>query len=224
MDKLRAIQDFLTLQDMPISWPHFIADLTLAILFSWLLGKLYERFGRALGDRKAVADDLVFVTLATFLVITIVKRSLALSLGMVGALSIVRFRAAIKEPEEIVHLFLAIAIGVGFGGEQRMPTIIVFLAIALITILRGLRKSTPVSGSDLLVLTGAPTLTGQLETLVKPHVTDYRLLRMEQAADHVELTLRVSGCSAEKLEQLRVKLSTDAAGSRISFHGHDSLH
>lgn len=50
-----------------------------------------------------------------FLVIFVVKSSLALSLGLVGALSIVRFRTPIKGPEELVYLFLSIAIGLGFG-------------------------------------------------------------------------------------------------------------
>ena len=61
-----------------------------------------------------------FVPLAiiTTLVITVIKFSLALSLGLVGALSIVRFRAAIKEPEELVYLFFIIAIGLANGANQ----------------------------------------------------------------------------------------------------------
>jgi uncharacterized membrane protein YhiD involved in acid resistance len=60
----------------------------------------------------------VILGLTTCIVITIVKSSLALSLGLVGALSIVRFRAAIKEPEELAYLFLIIAIGLGAGAGQ----------------------------------------------------------------------------------------------------------
>lgn len=58
------------------------------------------------------------------LVITVVKSSLALSLGLVGALSIIRFRSAIKEPEELTYLFLAISLGLGFGANQTVITII----------------------------------------------------------------------------------------------------
>jgi uncharacterized membrane protein YhiD involved in acid resistance len=54
----------------------------------------------------------------------IVKNSLALSLGLVGALSIVRFRAAIKEPEELVYLFLIITAGLGCGSGQLKITIV----------------------------------------------------------------------------------------------------
>ena len=59
-------------------------------------------------------------------IITIVKSSLALSLGLVGALSIVRFRAAIKEPEELAYLFFTISVGLGLGANQRMVTLVAF--------------------------------------------------------------------------------------------------
>jgi uncharacterized membrane protein YhiD involved in acid resistance len=76
--------------------------------------------------------------LTTVLVISIVKSSLALSLGLVGALSIVRFRTPIKEPEELAYLFLAIAMGLGLGAAQTVPTI---MASALILIAMALRRS-----------------------------------------------------------------------------------
>ena len=70
-----------------------------------------------------------FVLLTTVLVISIVKSSLALSLGLVGALSIVRFRTPIKEPEELAYLFLCIAAGLGLGANQTLPTIIAIILI-----------------------------------------------------------------------------------------------
>ena len=54
--------------------------------------------------------------------IVIVKSSIALSLGLVGALSIVRFRTPIKEPEDLTYLFLSIALGVGYGSFQILIT------------------------------------------------------------------------------------------------------
>ena len=62
----------------------------------------------------------------------VVKSSLTLSLGLVGALSIVRFRTPIKEPEELVYLFLAIALGLGYGAHQTMITTLTFLVILVV--------------------------------------------------------------------------------------------
>ena len=67
------------------------------------------------------------------IIINIVKSSLALSLGLVGALSIVRFRTALKEPEELGFIFLSVAIGLGLGADKALITIvgclITFIAI-----------------------------------------------------------------------------------------------
>lgn len=65
--------------------------------------------------------------------ITIVKSSLALSLGLVGALSIVRFRTPIKEPEELAYIFTAIAIGLGFGAGHMLITSIATTFILIVT-------------------------------------------------------------------------------------------
>ena len=66
----------------------------------------YVKISNSLNDKEHFSEIFVPLAIITTLVITVVKFSLALSLGLVGALSIVRFRAAIKEPEELVYLFL----------------------------------------------------------------------------------------------------------------------
>ena len=72
------------------------------------------------------------VILATTLIIMIVKTSIALSLGLVGALSIVRFRTPIREPEDLGFLFLAVAAGVGLGANQTIAVVIAFALILVI--------------------------------------------------------------------------------------------
>ena len=63
---------------------------------------VYAKYGNSLSNRKKLMQTFVLISVTVMLVISIVKSSLALSLGLVGALSIVRFRAAIKEPEELI--------------------------------------------------------------------------------------------------------------------------
>ena len=83
-----------------------VIALSLSALLAYFLGKLYVRYGTSLSNRSHFASNFVLITTTTTLIIMIVKSSLALSLGLVGALSIVRFRAAIKEPEELSFLFI----------------------------------------------------------------------------------------------------------------------
>jgi uncharacterized membrane protein YhiD involved in acid resistance len=126
--------------DAPASLrPFTIAvNLTIAVILAAVLAWIYRRYGRSLTNRALLAGNFVMITLTTTLIISIVKSSLALSLGLVGALSIVRFRAAIKEPEELAYLFLCIAVGLGLGADQRQITVLAFSFIAVVIVLASL--------------------------------------------------------------------------------------
>ena len=86
------------------------------------------------------ALTLVGLSLVTTLVIMAVTSNVVLSLGMVGALSIVRFRAAIKEPMEIVFLFWALACGIVVGAGMIPLAIIGSVLIGLILLVFANRK------------------------------------------------------------------------------------
>lgn len=120
----------------PLSIPTLLANLILAGILVMALSWHYLRYARTYTNRADLAWVLPFIALTTVLVISVVKSSLALSLGLVGALSIVRFRTPIKEPEELAYLFMAIAIGLGMGADQRLPTVVATLVIALLLMLR----------------------------------------------------------------------------------------
>ena len=122
--KIQAFQDFLAIQSIQVPMWGFIFNMFLAAVLAYILGRIYVKHGTSLSNRKMLSSNFVLLAMTTTLVIAIIKSSLALSLGLVGALSIVRFRAAIKEPEELMYLFLIIAIGLGMGAGQRLITIV----------------------------------------------------------------------------------------------------
>ena len=132
MDK--ANLDFFLNQNVQIELSNFILSLLCAAFLSVIVHLFYVRFSTTLSNRIEFSKNFVVLGVATCIVIMIVKSSLALSLGLVGALSIVRFRAAIKEPEELVYLFLIIAVGLGCGANQLVITA-VGIFFALFTIL-----------------------------------------------------------------------------------------
>ena len=91
-----------------LSVETILLNLAVALLLSLILKFHFERFSSTLSGKKELARILPFLVLIVCLIISIVKASLALSLGLVGALSIVRFRTPIKEPEELVtYLWLS---------------------------------------------------------------------------------------------------------------------
>ena len=110
--------EFLLQDNIVLNLDNFIYNLIISAILSFLVQLFYLKFSSTLSNRLDFSKNFVVLGIATTIVITIVKSSLALSLGLVGALSIVRFRAAIKEPEELVYLFLIISIGLGCGAGQ----------------------------------------------------------------------------------------------------------
>ena len=106
-----------------------IVSLIFCAITSFLLMYVYRNKSNSLSSKIQISPIIPLLSLITFLVILIVKSSLALSLGLVGALSVIRFRTPIKEPEDLAFLFLAIAIGIGYGAGQIYATTIIFFAI-----------------------------------------------------------------------------------------------
>tara|TARA_B100001123_G_scaffold411574_1_gene507932 strand:+ start:120 stop:800 length:681 start_codon:yes stop_codon:yes gene_type:complete len=96
----------------------FVIALVLSVLFSYLLRYFYISFWNTIADKENISSNFVLLTLIITIIITVVKSSLALSLGLVGALSIVRFRTPIKDPEELIFLFICIALGLSLGAYQ----------------------------------------------------------------------------------------------------------
>ena len=107
MNKLETFESFLASQSVHVPIFDFVVNLFLAALVAHLLSLIYVRYGNALSNRSVFSKNLVIITMTTTVVITIIKSSLALSLGLIGALSIVRFRTPVKEPEELIYLFFS---------------------------------------------------------------------------------------------------------------------
>lgn len=114
-------------------------DVMIGMVFALIIGLfimlIYKKSFSGVMYSRGFAMSLVGLSLVTTLVIMAVTSNVVLSLGMVGALSIVRFRAAIKEPMEIVFLFWALAVGIVIGAGMIPLAVIGSLIIGLIFIL-----------------------------------------------------------------------------------------
>jgi hypothetical protein len=111
-------EQYLEQFSQSINMLDFLIGLVFAVPLLLFLRMFYIRYGHAVSNRSRFSNNFLPLGLTTMLIITIVQSSIALSLGLVGALSIVRFRAAIKDPEELIYLFLVIAIGLGCGAGR----------------------------------------------------------------------------------------------------------
>ena len=200
-----------------ISVVDLVINLATGAVLAFGLALYYMRFGKTLSNREQLARVIPILALTTLVVITVVKSSLALSLGLVGALSIVRFRTPIKEPEELAYLFLAIGLGVGLGADQRIGTIVAVPAILAIMLIPNLmsrswgRRNTFIRAELENTTNATETFTNIVEELSK-HVLEADIRRMDLNGQTLDVTLYVSAKKdsniVELLDGIRQKYST----------------
>jgi hypothetical protein len=207
----------------PLSLPILILNLTLGLCISLVVAAYYVKYGKSLSNRAQFAAIIPLLTLITLLVISIVKSSLALSLGLVGALSIVRFRTAIKDPEELIFLFFAIAIGLGMGADQRIPTLAAsaFMLLYLLgRVLLTKRKKTSHNLFLNIQVTSeqaGSNLFGEINQLLLKEFTDLDLRRMDHAGTRLQMTYYINVPNEETLMRVMDNLRSAYPSSTIAL-------
>jgi len=195
-------------------------NLGLAAVCAHVLALAYIHWGASLTNRRKFAANFYLMTITTAFIILIVRSSVALSLGLVGALSIVRFRTAVKEAEELAYLFFAIGLGIGLGDNQRLITLLALVVgIAIIGLLRLLRRSQADVNMHLTVVSQHPhkvTLEQVAQTLDQ-HASKSRLLRFDETADVLEMAFLVEFVHLSDLNSTREALKALSDSIEISF-------
>jgi hypothetical protein len=215
----QTLRDFFAAQTVHISIPIFLLNLVLAAVLGWLLGRVYTRFGTTFSNREQFANNFVVLTMTTMVIIAIVKSSLALSLGLVGALSIIRFRAAIREPEELTFLFLAISIGLGLGAERTVLTLIAFAVIVAVVVARHLVRGGGPRPNLYLTISGGPDKVDlpRILAVLEASSAAAAVKRFDQTPDLIEASFAVRFDSAAQLDACARRLRALDEQVRVSF-------
>ena len=199
-----------------ISLIDFVINLGLTALLTFLIGLLYDRYSKVLSNRKVMIKTFVLVGMTTMLIISIVKSSVALSLGLVGALSIVRFRTAIKEPEELAYFFMSISIGLGMGANEKWVTIAGFIVLAIVIVFLG-RKKEVSSTQNLIIRSQEKFSESEMLKLLESQTQSLDLRRFDQNKDYSEFAFILEFSSVDKLMELKNTLEANYKNISISF-------
>ena len=201
-----------------------VQGMSLALLVGFLLSLClrwhFLRFASTFSNRREFSAIFPFLLLTVALVIAIVKTSLALSLGLVGALSIVRFRTPIKEPEELVYLFMAIAIGIGLGAAQILETCVATLIILTLTAIVKLRHTTLSQNLFLSVTTDGPDSEIDVRALsdtISDAMDRCELRRVDLQTPSQQFVYFVAAKDIAAVYQLLETLRSQYAGANISL-------
>lgn len=146
--------------------------------------------------------SLVIMLLVTVIVMLIISSNIAVSLGMVGALSIVRFRTAVKDSRDTMFIFWAMAEGLCVSSQNYRLTFTTVLFIAMVLILSS--KIPGIWNRYLLVVSGGdrPIDMTEFQLKLKPYIVSQRIRTANKDASHEELILEIKTKGELNLEAI----------------------
>tara|TARA_B100000900_G_C20572612_1_gene713920 strand:+ start:13 stop:687 length:675 start_codon:yes stop_codon:yes gene_type:complete len=165
---MSELLDLTNFQISNTSLSEFILGLILTIIYSLFLRKIYIKFSSSVSNKSIVANIFPLFATSIFLIVITIKSSIVLSLGLVGALSIIRFRTAIKEPEQIVYFLILTGISIASAaGAYVFPILIIVFIYIYNQINSNSRKNNVYSVNDQLIITVDKIENKTIEELIK---------------------------------------------------------
>jgi uncharacterized membrane protein YhiD involved in acid resistance len=169
-----------------------LAPIIVALLVSFAIGLLiyyvYQKSFRGVVYNQAFSVSLAVLTILTTIVTLAISSNIALSLGMVGALSIVRYRTAIKDPADIIFLFWAVGSGITIGAKLHYLALVGAVIVILMLFVIGRRTSTR-EVYILIVHYVGEDISGEVRRIL--HGKRFQIKSKTTRKDRVELALEV---------------------------------
>lgn len=212
---MTVLSDLFTINFNPL---RVVISLALALVIGLYIFFIYKKSFSGVMYSRNFNVSLILITLVTTLVLMLISTNITLALGMVGALSIVRFRTAIKDPIDTAFIFWAVgeglALGVGFFDAAIIGGVVIGIFVLLLSAFK-VRSAMPY----LLVLHYSEAANGPIKQMIK-QFPGARIRSKTAQRDGIELTLelRLRDNETGFVEKfLRVEGVYDA--SLISYQG-----
>ena len=198
-----------------------LSEVAVSFLVAALLGAylffLYQHVTRKTFYDKYFNMSLPVLAVIVCAVVLTIQFNLVMSLGMVGALSIVRFRTAVKSPMDLVFLFWAIAVGIICGASIY---VVAFLMSAVITLGLVIMELLPVAKAPVLLIVNAGDsgVLAQIEETVRKHTRRYHVKSQTMEPDRLSLIIEVD---AKDASAMLAQVAQIPSVNRCSLVSHD---
>ena len=130
-----------------IDYVRLLIGLALLLLLTKSMQVIYRRYSHSPTNKKSFSSIFILFSVSIFLIVTTIKSSLALSLGMVGALSIIRFRTAIKEPEQLIYFLGITGVAIAIAAEKEILAVLVVVIFVISAIINSKATKNPINQS-----------------------------------------------------------------------------
>lgn len=197
--------NLLNFSDATFDLRLFLLKLVFSLIFSLIISYTYKKFNFNKEFKFANYITFPIVGLSIVLIISIIKSSIALSLGLIGALSIVRLRTPIKNSEELIYYFLIIGISIGLGADRIYETIIFFIfAIFSIRILYSLymKKIKVELESNVVIIECNSVNYKKVSDIIIKEFPNNKFLNLNSFENKVYLKYLINSNSSNQIQKL----------------------
>lgn len=201
-----------------ISIKTVIIALAITAIIGFYIFMLYRVMCRKTFYSKTFNISLVGVALITTAIIITIQSSIVVSLGMVGALSIVRFRTAVKEPMDLMFLFWSISTGIMCGAGLAEFAIALALILTIVVVCLNLL---PIAKAPLILIVNSGKIDGEDDILkvVKENAAHYQVKSRNMTSDSLDMTIEVRSKNGSELVKNVMKIDGVKGASLLSHDG-----
>jgi len=212
------------LDSLAITRPELFSvvfSLLLATTISLVISQVYKHTHRGLNFELSFMTTLVALAPIVAIVMLFIRGDLVLSLGLIGSLSIIRFRTPIKDTRDMVFLFWVIATGLGCGTYNWIIVIISAIVVSIIIfVLYFVRYGQTINNDFVLVISGKPPyMTKTLNEIVRKYTNDLQIRSKESYENHWEIIyeVRFGKLSGDETDALIYELKQIAGVEKVSL-------
>ena len=200
------MSDLLGLSNLELSstsLAQFLIGLTLTIILSILLKLIYVSYSNSVSNKSLIGNIFPLFGVSIFLIVITIKSSIVLSLGLVGALSIIRFRTAIKEAEQIVYFLILTGIAIATAaGSYFFPVIMLFFVFIYNHYNRNKKSRVIHSVNDQLVIITNNISNKEIDAMahkLNDNGVNVEVQSISKKEEEVVIVLKLSDFDLEKL-------------------------
>lgn len=200
---------------------NIVFSLLLAITIALIISQIYKYTHRGLSYELSFMATLVLLAPIVSIVMLFIRGDLVLSLGLIGSLSIIRFRTPIKDTRDMVFIFWVIAVGLGCGTYNWIVIILSTMVItALMFLLHFIKYGQSYNIDYVLVVSGTGTYKSEeMNDILEKYTTDLRIRSKEADDDCWETVfeIRFSEESIKNTDAILVELKAKENINRVSL-------
>ena len=190
-EMITRVADFVGITDLDLA--NILFSLVLAIAVAFIISQIYKYTHRGLNYELTFMATLVALAPIISVVMLFIRGDLVLSLGLIGSISIIRFRTPIKDTRDMVFIFWVIAVGLGCGTYNWNVVIISTIVIALLMfLLHFIRYGHSKATDYVLVVTGSKALKNEaIHEVLEAYTREVRVRSQETEDDDWEIIFEV---------------------------------